>query len=428
MPLERLAVPGDSGRQGTTRDRRSATGHGLIDDRLRSLVERSVSAFVEWLDRYGETSYDFQTFYAGRYGRFAKSLYYRRPRLGVLAVAPIVFCEAFAPSARRFFFVRQRFPIADAHYSMGFARLFRHSGDRRDLQRAIHFLEILERTACPGASGSGWGYPFDWEVIDRTIPAGTPLITTLPYVYEAFAALYELDPQPRWLEMMRSIAKHALHDYRDHERRNGGAACTYTPLANDPGGVVNASAYRAYLLTRAAHDLNQPEYQSAAEPNLRFVLDSQNADGSWYYAIDGRRDFIDHFHTCFVLKALVKIHDLVPREDVRLAVDAGLGYYVRHLFDAQGLPRPFARPPRLIVYRRELYDYAECINVLTLVGGRQHNLDAVLAHTVEDVIGRWQRADGSFRSRQLLVGWDDVPMHRWAQAQLFRSLCGLLQS
>jgi hypothetical protein len=25
-----------------------------------------------------------------------------------------------------------------------------------------------------------------------------------------------------------------------------------------------------------------------------------------------------------------------------------------------------------------------------------------------------------------MLGWDDVPMHRWAQAQLFRSLCGLL--
>ena len=36
------------------------------------------------------------------------------------------------------------------------------------------------------------------------------------------------------------------------------------------------------------------------------------------------------------------------------------------------------------------------------------------------------KPDGSFRTRQLLLGWDNVPMHRWAQAQLFRSLCCLL--
>jgi hypothetical protein len=26
-----------------------------------------------------------------------------------------------------------------------------------------------------------------------------------------------------------------------------------------------------------------------------------------------------------------------------------------------------------------------------------------------------------------MVGWDNVPMHRWAQSQLFRSLCLLLK-
>lgn len=389
-------------------------------------VESAIGGFTHWLDRYGETSYDFQTFYAGGYGRFAKALYYRRRQLGICAVAPIIFCEAFAPSARRFFFRRQRFPIADAHYAMGFARLFRHTGDRRHLQRAVHFLEVLLSASCQGRSGHGWGYPFDWVTIDGTIPAGTSLITTLPYVYEAFAAVHEIDRQHRWNETMRSIAEHALHDYRNHGTGGGAATCTYTPMSADRGRVVNANAYRAFLLTRAADDLEEPKYLMAAEPNLQFVLSSQNVDGSWYYAIDGRRDFIDHFHTCFVLKALVKIEQLTGRSDCQRAVDSGLSYYTRRLFDDQGLPRPFAKPPRLIVYRRELYDYAECINLLTLVAGRLPSADAALATTVDDVLRRWQRADGSFRSRQLLVGWDNVPMHRWAQAQLFRSLCGLV--
>jgi hypothetical protein len=191
---------------------------------------------------------------------------------------------------------------------------------------------------------------------------------------------------------------------------------------------VNASAYRAFLLTRAAHELGQPEYQRAVEPNLRFVLSSQNADGSWYYAMDGRRTFIDHFHTCFVLKSLVKIDELTGRGDCQHAIEAGLAYYAQHLFDADGLPRPFAKPPRITVYRRELYDYAECINLLPMVGNRFAALRPIMARAVEDVLTRWQNTDGSFRSRQLLLGWDNVPMHRWAQAQLFRSLCGLLGS
>jgi hypothetical protein len=50
-------------------------------------------------------------------------------------------------------------------------------------------------------------------------------------------------------------------------------------------------------------------------------------------------------------------------------------------------------------------------------------LDRIVTAVVADLLARWQRPDGSFRSRQLLVGWDNVPMHRWAQAQVFRSLC-----
>ncbi|HEX8765439.1 MAG TPA: hypothetical protein VF740_09780, partial [Candidatus Acidoferrum sp.] len=82
-------------------------------------VEASVARFTNWLDRYGETSWDHQSFYASKLGRAAKALYYRTPLLGTLAVAPMVFSEAFLPSARRLFWKRQRLPIADAHYAMG---------------------------------------------------------------------------------------------------------------------------------------------------------------------------------------------------------------------------------------------------------------------------------------------------------------------
>ena len=78
------------------------------------------------------------------------------------------------------------------------------------------------------------------------------------------------------------------------------------------------------------------------------------------------------------------------------------------------------------MYRRELYDYAECINVAVLLQGRFSELDWILTLVLTDLLQRWQKPDGSFRTRELLVGWDNVPMHRWAQSQVFRSLCFFL--
>jgi hypothetical protein len=225
---------------------------------------------------------------------------------------------------------------------------------------------------------------------------------------------------------MRSIAEHAFHDYKDIETSSSASTCSYTPDPRDSVRVINANAYRAFLLMSAALDFSEEKYQKAAQRNLNFVIESQNPNGSWYYANDGARDFIDHFHTCFVLKALAKIEMLTSDSNCRGAIERGVVYYLTNLFDKQGLPKPFSRPPRLIVYRRELYDYAECVNLGTLLRGRFVDFEDILSIVLNQVLTVWQRTDGSFRSRQLLVGWDDTPMHRWSQSQMFRSLCYLL--
>lgn len=389
-------------------------------------IKTALSRFTIWLGRYGETSYDYQSYFASALGRRAKALYYQKPLFGKLAVSPMVFSEAFVPSTRRFFWKRQRFPIADAHYAMGFALLSQILGAESHYERAIHFLEVLIETRCPGFENYAWGYPFHWETRRGTIKEGTPLITTVPYVYEAFRQIYHLDHNPRWRKIMHSIARHALEDYQDIEASANASTCCYTPGPGDSSSVVNASAYRAFLLTSAALDFSEPGFQRVAERNLNFVLESQNPDGSWYYSTDNVRDFVDHFHTCFVLKALAKIEQLTGCGRCHRAIEQGVSYYVRNLFDSAGLPLPFSKRPRLTVYRRELYDYAECINLGALLQGRFPELDRIVTAVVADLLARWQRPDGSFRSRQLFVGWDNVPMHRWAQAQVFRSLCFFL--
>jgi hypothetical protein len=308
---------------------------------------------------------------------------------------------------------------------MGFAFLSQVLRDEQHYRRAVHFLEVLKQTRCPGYETYCWGYPFHWETRLGTIRKDTPLITTVPYVYEAFREVHEIDRDEQWREVMRSIAQHALCDYRDFETSPKSSSCTYTPEPGNPSGVINASAYRAFLLTQAAVDFGEHQFRQVAERNLNFVTESQNEDGSWFYSNDGQRDFVDHFHTCFVLKALAKIEALTNDRDCTKAIERGVEYYVKNLFDEGGLPRPFSRKPRLTVYRRELYDYAECINVAVLLRGRFPALDSILQKVLN--LEGWQKQDGSFRSRQLLVGWDNTPMHRWAQAQLFRSLSFLLQ-
>src|SRR5262249_19580770 len=202
------------------------------------------------------------------------------------------------------------------------------------------------------------------------IKTNTPLITTLPYVYEAFRQVYKIDNKSEWLEVMNSIVRHAVEDYHDFETSERASTCSYSPDPQDKGKVINASAYRAFLLASAAADLGDERYWKIAERNLHFVIESQNQNGSWYYSTDGERDFVDHFHTCFVLKALAKIESMRAIPECTAAIERGVDYYVKNLFEGSGWPKPFSRRPRLTVYKRELYDCAECINLAVLLRGR----------------------------------------------------------
>ena len=406
---------------------------------LQDKTSNVLADFAEWLDGYGETSWDHQSFFAGPVGRRAKSLYYRNRIWGTAAVAPMIFFEAALPSARRLFHNPMRFPIADAHYAMGFAFLHEATGDFSQLENAVHFLTELTTSRCRQFKEYCWGYPFDWVTRNGVIKQQTPLITTTPYVYEAFLQVAELlesdvrcqmsdvrqDLLLEYKQILESIARHASDDIRDFRTSERASSCSYTPY--DSGGVINAAAYRAFLLTSASKVLSKDEYWKIAERNLSFVLENQNADGSWPYAVDGVRGFVDHFHTCFVMKALAKIHALTGHAATLEALRKGVTYYLDNLFDTDGLPKPFSRAPRLTVYKRELYDCAECINLCLLLRDRFPQLETTLEMVVEGILTDWIKPDGSFRSRLLHLGWDNVPMHRWGQSQMFRALAFYLR-
>ena len=402
-----------------------------------------LSDFTQWLAHYGELSRDHQTFFAGKTGRAAKRLYYNNKLFGTVAVAPLIFLEAFFPSARRFFHYPTRFPIADAHYAMGFAFLYGATGDSSQLENAIHFLTELQKSRCHQFKEYCWGYPFDWVTRNGVLKQNTPLITTTPYVYEAFLQLMELLESEdggqstdnrhaktegllaEYKQIIQSIARHTSTDIKDFPVSKKASSCSYTPY--DKGGVINAAAYRAFLLTSASQLFSNKNYWKTAERNLNFVLENQNPDGSWFYAVDGVRDFVDHYHTCFVMKALAKIHALTGHAATLEALDKGVSYYQNSLFDADGLPKPFSRAPRLTVYKRELYDCAECINLCLLLRDRFPQLETTLETVVKGIMKDWIKPDGSFRSRRLHLGWDNVPMHRWGQSQMFRALAFYLR-
>jgi hypothetical protein len=386
----------------------------------------AVNAFIGWLDGFGDVSQDQFDFWMCAAGRHAKSLYYRNPRLGFPLVAPFVVLDILMPSTRRYAQAPQRIPIADAHYAMGFLGLAALTGDERHAERGRAYLAALRESRCTGFAEYCWGYPFDWETCFGTFRAGTPLITTLPYAYEAFEAGLEVLGEPSCADVLLSIARFAHSGFRQTEIGPGISTTSYTP--DDARRVVNANAYRAYLLNAAAARFGRSEWREAAEGNLAFVLAHQRSDGSWLYAHDGRDAFIDNFHTCFVLKNLVKIQRSTGRADLAAPIAKGYAFYKSHLLDESGSPRAFARTQRITLRYRDLYDYAEGINLALLMRDVDPDAHPILDRLVAELCADWQTADGHFVTRRYAFKRNRVPYHRWAQSQTFRALVAYLRA
>jgi hypothetical protein len=386
-------------------------------EQVLSVVERERA----WLAGYGPASQDLYDYWAWGYGRWAKSVYYRRAVVGSLLVAPLVLADAFVPNTRRLVRGPSVFPIALAQYADALLRTWRMTREADTLALARRLLDLLIDHGSDVRGVRSWGYPFDWQTCFGNFAQGTPLITTMPYVYDAFVTAHEVTGEARFLELARSTAVACCDLFPQTEIGAEAAASAYTPY--DARRVINASAYRGHVLADAGRRFNAPAWTVEATRNLRFVLQEQRPDGSWPYAVDGRDGFVDNFHTCFVLKNLTRAAESVPDlPGVRDAVCRGYSFYGSQLLDEQGLPIPFAVKPRLTMHDRELYDYAEGINLAVLLEDHVPDAGSIADRLVEDLTGRWQCPDGHFRTRHTVAGWNTIPYHRWAQSPTMRAL------
>lgn len=390
---------------------------------LTPKIEESVRRFLQWLEGYGYESYDQFDFWGSTPGIFSKRLFLKNRWIAAPMVLLLQFLESFFPSSRILFANKRRFAIGDAHFALGFQNLFHLTGKEEHLAQSVALVDALLSSGSKTENGLGWGYPYTWITGRAEYPPGTPFITVTPYCFEAILGLYHISKEQRYLDALDHISRFTALDLTESPISETETTAGYGP--GDASGVINANTYRAALLLKSSILFEETEYREKAIRNINYVLSQQLEDGSWLYAPDDQ--FIDNFHTCFVLKNLYKSYMILNDDRILKAVQSGYRYYRDYLFRENNTPIHFSKMKNPKFRKIEMYDYAEGIALGPLLAPDFSEALGFSCHMAEKLIDSFQLKRGYFITRITSLNTrNKMPYLRWPQAQLFCALTSLL--
>lgn len=309
-------------------------------------------------------------------------------------------------------------PGAVARMAQAHLLVYRLDGDDRNITSAEKLLRWLLDHPGAAPKGAGWGLPFDWQTPFGTVPMGTAVAHTTQGCGQAFLDYHEATGQSWAKGVAEECCDFLTLALNQTVGEDGSIALSYTPL--DSSQVVNTNAESAAFLARCG----RPADAHTVEKIVRFVVNSQSADGSWEYSADSPRDLstVDHYHTGMVLDALLQ---LAPFAGTLDALRRGLDFHLTHHFGDDGAPK--MRPCSL--YPIDGYSAGESLMVLSqaccspfLDVSQRDRARAALNLLVCYVIRHMAYPDGGFIYRKSKWATMRLDSLRWAQAILCHGL------
>ena len=318
---------------------------------------------------------------------------------------------------------RQRNAKGIALFALAALANFRRRQTSETETEARALLADLWRMRIEGYSGAAWGYNFAWQSRNFFAPQNTPMIVPTAFAARALLSAHETFATNQYLEMARSSCDFILKDLHRTNTAGGEVCFSYSPL--DRTQIFNASLLAAETLAVVGRAMGRVELQELALRAVHFVLRRQNADGSWAYGVDPGQEWIDNFHTGYVLFSLSRVMKSFPQSEPEIgpALQSGYQFWRERFFLADGWPK---------YYHDSLYPadaHAAATAIITLQ--ELQELDPGALPLAEKIAG-WtirnlRSPQGSFYYQRRRFYSLRAPYMRWTQGWLLYALGNLLE-
>jgi len=300
-----------------------------------------------------------------------------------------------------------------ALFTAGILNIYQIKKDKKYLKLAKKLLDWLKENSSPYTEQFAWGYNFPWQSRNSYKPKHFPNIVTTVFVAQSFLDYYQQTKNKEYLDIATSSAFFLINELNLHKDKRG-ICFSYSPADNER--IYNATLLASRFLLRL-WKFNQMQnlYEYGTE-SLRFGIESQNEDGSWFYGDNKNQKWIDNFHTGYNLWSLKEIEKLINFDGLSKCTELGMNYYIENFFDEDFLPKYYDNKK----YPLDIHSFAVSIIVL-LKYGKTKESKQILKKAHELLYS----GKGYFFYRRYPFFTNKISYIRWSNAWMFYSLTEL---
>jgi hypothetical protein len=177
------------------------------------------------------------------------------------------------------------------------------------------------------------------------------------------------------------------------------------------------------LLGRLGSRLHRADLFNAAKAGVDYTVTRQRADGSWPYGEEPHLDWVDNFHTGYVLECLIVCDESGVADGVQVALRRGLAFYRDALFRSDGAPRYTPRSQ----YPIDCQCVAQAIQTFARAARLFPDYEQSAWQVCDFALRRMRRGDGSFVFQRHRLWTNATAYPRWCEAPMMAALAYLCE-
>jgi hypothetical protein len=281
-------------------------------------------------------------------------------------------------------------------------------------------VALLDRLRFIAFGKPCWGYHFDVQTRVFFYARGTPNAIASSFAGTALLDAHDATGDAQLLRQAEGVGDFLLRGV-PQTADDGGAYFGYLPGDRTP--IHNANMLAGALLARLARILTREDFAAAAREATGYTVAHQRPEGWWPYAERRGLEWVDGFHTGYVLESLQTCAEAGIEEAVP-ALDRGLAFYSRALFLADGTPRYTTTS----TYPVDAQCVAQGIQTFARAAARDRGHLDDARRVFAYALARMRRTDGAFAFQRRRLWVNRTPHVRWSAAPMLLAITHLIEA